>query len=215
MTATVRKTFYHTARWLVRALWRRVGTLEVTGLEHVPVNGPCIIIANHQSYLDPLLAQAVVPRVVHSMAKSTQFASPAMARLMSLIYTFPVRRYEPDPIAVRTVLRLLGAGKAVMIYIEGERSWDGRLQPPRRGTIRLLLKAGVPIIPCRIDGAYDAWPRWGRLRRGAHVSIAFKPALNLPALDRRADREAALESATDRIMATLSAPGDRWAGIAV
>lgn len=210
MSAGLQRAFYHSCRWLVRTLWRGAGTTDVTGIENVPPTGPCIIVANHQSYLDPLLIQALVPRVVHAMAKSTQFASPAMARLMSYIYTFPVRRYEPDPIAVRTVLRLLAADKAVMIYVEGERSWDGRLQAPRRGTIRLLLKAGVPIIPCRIDGAYDAWPRWGKLSRGANVRIAFKPALQLPKLDRRADREAVLESTTGRIMAALSAPGDRW-----
>jgi len=210
MKSPGRTAAYNTARWIVRTLWRRFGTIELNGLEHLPSAGPCIVVANHQSYLDPLLLQAFAPRLMHAMAKSTQFATPRMARLMSLLYSFPVRRYEPDPVAVRTVLRLLAAGEAVMIYVEGERSWDGRLQPPRRGTIRLLLKAGVPVIPCRIDGTYDAWPRWGRLARGAHVHIAFKPALILPRLDHKPEREAVLESTTGRVMAALSAPGDRW-----
>ena len=201
---------YKTASWIVRTLWPRIGSIELDGLENLPADGPCIVVANHQSYLDPLLMQSFAPRLMHAMAKSTQFASAPMAWLMSMLYSFPVRRYEPDPIAVRTVLRLLAAGEAVMIYVEGERSWDGRLQPPRRGTIRLLLKAGAPIIPCRIDGAYDAWPRWGKLARGAHVRISFKPALNLPKLDSKPEREAVLESTTGRIMAALSVPGDRW-----
>lgn len=210
MTAALQTGFYNFSRWLVRTVWNRAGTIEIHGLEHVPTTGPCIIVANHLSYLDPLLLQAYIPRVVHAMAKSTQFASPGMARFMSYIYSFPVRRYTPDPIAIRTVLRLLEADQAVMIYVEGERSWDGRLQPPRRGTVRLLLKAGVPVIPCRIDGTYDAWPRWGGLVRGANVHLTFKPPLDLPRLDRRADREAVLESTTGRLMAELSAPGDRW-----
>ena len=49
------------------------------------------------------------------------------------------------------------------VFPEGERSWDGRLQPLRSGTIRLLLKAGVPVIPCGMVGIYEVFPRWGHM----------------------------------------------------
>jgi len=198
MTSIGQTVAYRTLCWVTRMLWKWTGTIEVRGLEHLPTAGPCIVVANHESYLDPLLLQAFTPRVMHAMAKSTQFASRGMAWLMSLVYSFPVRRYQPDPIAVRTVLRLVAAGRAVMIYPEGERSWDGRLQPLRRGTVRLLLKAGVPVIPCRIDGTYDAWPRWGKLARGGHVTITYKPALRLT--------ELSLAEATRVVESALGAP---------
>jgi len=204
----IRKTNYRFLSWFIRNTWKAIGGLEVQGIENFPRHGPCIVIANHQSYLDPLLINAVTPRILHSMAKSTQFSGRFMGWWMPFIYTFPVRRYQTDPQAVRIVLRRLAAGEPVMIYVEGERTWDGRLQPPRLGTIRVLLKAGVPIIPVRIDGAYDVWPRWHRKIRPGRITIRFGPSIRFPRLDSRADREAVLAEARDRIVAALSGPLD-------
>lgn len=143
------------------------------------------------------------------MAKSTQFSGRFMGWWMPFIYTFPVRRYETDPQAVRVALRRLAAGEPVMIYVEGERTWDGRLQPPRLGTIRLLLKSGVPIVPVRIDGAYDVWPRWDRKLKPGPVTIRFGDPIQFPKLDSRAAREPFLAEARDRIVAALSGPIDQ------
>jgi 1-acyl-sn-glycerol-3-phosphate acyltransferase len=195
---------YHFFRWAARALWWLYGgRLEVRGLENVPATGAVLVFANHQSFLDPILAQAVCPRILHSMAKSTQFGSPLFRRLLAWLYSFPVRRFETDPQAVRHVLRRLADGHGVIIYVEGERSWDGRLQPPRLGTVRVALKAGVPVVPCRIDGAYDAWPRWDRKIKRQRIIVEFRPALRFPRLDSKVEREAHLAEAADRIMGAL------------
>ena len=114
---------------------------KIEGRENIPRQGPFFLIANHQSVLDPILIQANCPRIVHSFTKSTQFSSGAVARwLLPRINAIPTRRYRVDPQVVRTALRLLEEGEAVCIYPEGERSWDGLLQPLRRGTVRLILK---------------------------------------------------------------------------
>src|SRR5687768_4865605 len=199
----MRRLRYHFYRWLARTLWRFYGGLDVKGLRNIPKSGAFIVISNHQSFLDPILVQAVCPRILHSMAKSTQFGSPVFRNLLTQLYAFPVRRFEVDPQAVRQVLRRLEQGNGVAIYIEGERSWDGELQRPRLGTVRLGLKAGVPIIPCRIDGAYDAWPRWDRKIKRHRVHIEFREALQLPRLDSKAEREPYVETAANRIMAAL------------
>lgn len=196
-------SWYRFAQRLVRTLWPLVGRLDVEGLENIPEEGPFLLIANHQSYLDPVLIQAVVRRPVYTMAKSTEFSNPLTAPVLKSLNSFPVRRFEIDPQAVRLALRYLEAGKGVGIYIEGERSWDGRLQPPRLGTIRLILKSGAPVIPCGISGAYDAWPRWSRMRRGS-VRIRFGPPIRYPALHLRTDREARLDEAKESIMATIA-----------
>lgn len=197
-------SFYGFAQRLVRTLWPLVGRLHVEGLENVPEEGPFLLIANHQSYLDPVLIQAVVRRPLYTMAKSTEFSNPVLAPILQRLNSFPVRRFEIDPQAVRIALRHLREGHGVGIYIEGERSWDGRLQPPRLGTIRLILKAGVPVVPCGISGAYEVWPRWSRPRRG-HVRIRFGAPLRFPRLDSRSEREAALDDAREEIMAALAA----------
>lgn len=199
----IRRFRYHFYRWLARTIWWFFGGVDVIGLHHVPASGPCLIICNHQSYLDPILTQAFCPRVVHAMAKSTQFGSPLFRRLLTQVNVFPVRRFEVDPQAVRQVLRRLQQGNAVGIYIEGERSWDGQLQPPRLGTVRLALKAGVPIIACRISGAYEAWPRWDRKVKRHRIRIEFREPFRLPQLDTRAEREPQVSDAAEQIMSRL------------
>lgn len=193
---------YRIAQFLVRHLWPLIGRLHVHGLDHIPESGPFILLANHQSYLDPVLIQAVVRRPVHTFTKSTQFSTP-LGILLKRLNSIPVRRFEIDPQGVRSALRLLEAGEAVGIYVEGERSWDDRLQPPRLGSIRLVLKAGVPVIPAGISGAYDVWPRWGRLRRG-DVTIRFGSPIRFPRLEDRAAREPHLPEARDRIMTAIA-----------
>jgi 1-acyl-sn-glycerol-3-phosphate acyltransferase len=200
MIATVR---YHFFRWLARTTWRLFGGIDVRGVENIPRTGPFLLFANHESFLDPLLLQGVCPRVVHTMAKSTQFSSPIFRKLLVWLYGFPVRRFEVDPQAVRQALRRLNAGHPVLIYIEGERSWDGKLQPLRRGTVRLALKAGVPIITARIDGTYDAWPRWDRRIKRRRVRIEFRKPFQLPQVNSRAQREQRVSEAAAQIEKAL------------
>jgi 1-acyl-sn-glycerol-3-phosphate acyltransferase len=196
---------YRVAQLLVRSLWPLIGRVEAEGLENVPDHGPFILIANHQSYLEPILFGAVVKRPFHTMSKSTQFNDPITGGIIKALKGFPVRRFQVDPQAVRIALRVLEQGEGLGIYIEGERTWDGRLQPPRLGTIRLILKAGVPVVPVGISGGYEIWPRWGRprFRRGT-VSFRFGPPMRFPKLDDKAAREAALYDARERIVSSLA-----------
>jgi 1-acyl-sn-glycerol-3-phosphate acyltransferase len=196
-------SFYGFARATLRAFLPLAARLRVEGVGHVPPTGPFILIANHRSLLDAVLAQVACPRVVHTMTKSTQFGSLGGSWLLPRLRTFPVRRYTVDPQAVRTVLHLLGQGEAVGVYPEAERSWDGRPQPFRRGTVRLILKAGVPVVPCGISGAFAVWPRWsGRPRRGP-VTVRFGAPLTLGRHETRAEREAAFENARTALRAAL------------
>lgn len=197
-------SLYGFAQRLVRTLWPLVGRVEVQGLENVPDEGPFLLLANHQSYLDPILIQAVIRRPIYTMAKSTEFTNPFTAPILEALKSFPVRRFEIDPQAVRIALRHLDQGHGVGIYVEGERSWDGRLQPPRLGTIRLVLKAGVPVVPCGVQGAYEAWPRWGKLRRRGVVKIRCGEPMRFPRMDSRVDREAALEATKEALMSKIA-----------
>lgn len=191
---------YWTMHGLGRWLWPFLGGIRVHGRHHIPPAGPYLLLSNHQSVLDPFFIQTWIPYPIHPMAKSTQFAGPVFGPVMKRMYTFPVRRFQVDAHAVRTTLRYLEAGHAVHIYVEGERSWDGAMRPPRPGTVRLALKAGVPIVPCAVDGAYDVWPRWDRRPRRGPVTVAFGAPFRLPQIHDRRLREEALPGATARIM---------------
>jgi len=146
-------------------------TLE--GVENIPKKGPMIFVANHTSIVDTFLFGCNMPRKVYFMAKSTEYESPAISFFFYLSRAFPVRRYDTDPGALRNAYRVLELGEMVGIYPEGERTWDGKLQPLRRGTVRFILSAGVPVIVGGIKGAYQHQPRWGGLIGRPTIDIKF------------------------------------------
>lgn len=188
------------AKWLGLALTRPA----VSGTSHIPRTGPFFLVANHESILDPVLVQGNCRRTVHFFTKSTQFSSSAVFRwFLPRVAAIPARRYRVDPQSVRTALRALERGDGVGIYLEGERSWEGALQPFRRGSIRLILRAGVPVVPCGVSGTYRAWPRWSRRRWRSTVSIRYGEPLHFGVHDTRAEREAALDETAERIAAAL------------
>lgn len=179
--------------------------MTILGGENLPDQGPALILCNHLSYLDPILLQAHVRRPIYALAKSTSFSAPFTGPLMHRVCSFPVRRYQVDPQAVRIALRHLDGGRLVAIYIEGERSWNGRIQEPKKGTVRLALKAGAPVIPCAISGTYEVMPRWTQRIRPGPVTIQFLPPVPLPTLHGRLNREPMVPEATRLIMDALRA----------
>lgn len=197
-------TWYGFFRGLLIPFVHAICYLEVVGKKNVPSTGPCIVVANHQGFLDAIIVQTICERPLHTLAKSTQFAGKFMGWVMPRVNAIPTRRYRVEPQAVRVVLRSLAEGKAVGIYPEGERSWDGGIQPFRRGTIRVLLKAGVPVVPVGISGSYDLLPRWSRTIRRANVRVEFGEPIVWPAMDKRHEREAFRPEATKQLMEVLT-----------
>lgn len=205
--------FYGLVRGLARMGLRLRVDLEVSGVGHVPGRGPFVLLVNHESVLDPILVQAACPRPLHAMTKSTQFGGGAWRRLLVRLQAFPTRRFRVDPQAVRTSLRLLAAGRGVGIFPEGERSWDGRLQAFRRGAMRLVLAAGVPVVPCRLTGSYHLLPRWSRRLRGGPARVAFGPPMSFAdeAAGGEGDPVAAVEGRVRRALLALRPRPERGA----
>ncbi|MGQ0562214.1 MAG: lysophospholipid acyltransferase family protein [Gemmatimonadota bacterium] len=199
-----RPWLYRLCSWIARTAWSRFGGgVDVRGLEHIPQSGPFLVIANHESFIETMLVPAVIKRPCQAMAKSTQFNVPFFGWLMARVFAFPVRRFEIDPQTIRYVLRRFGEGYGVVIYPEGERTWDGELQPARLGVVRLALKTGVPIIPAHIEGAFEAWPRWSKKPQRKGIRIRFGAPLKLPRTRTRAEREASLNDALGIIRKAL------------
>lgn len=194
---------YRTLKPVARVLGRLGARVWINGLERIPSEGPFLLISNHQSALDPIFIQAWAPREIHAMTKSTQFRHPLFRWLIPRLRGFPTRRYRVDPQAVRVALRRLSEGKGVSIYAEGERTWDGRVHPFRRGTVRLALRAGVPIIPCGISGSFDVWPRWAGRPRRADVTVRYGEPIHWKAHRDRGERERALPEAAAALEAAV------------
>jgi 1-acyl-sn-glycerol-3-phosphate acyltransferase len=180
------------------------GKPDIQGLELIPESGPLLLCSNHVSNYDPLLLGAVVPRVMHAMAKSELFRNPFLARYLRACNVFPIRREEADAAALRTALGVLKEGGVVVLFPEGHRSHGARMRPFSRGAGYLARRSGAPVLPCAIWGTEQVLPR-GKLRpRRAEVHLHFGPTF-LPV---GADSEAATRDLERRVAALLP-PGLR------
>jgi len=136
------------------------------GSRNVPARGPVLIVANHQSYLDPpLVGSPVRQRQCAFVARGGLFRSRPLAWLLSAVNSIAIRENEPDTAAIREVLRLLEGGHAVVLFPEGTRSPDGSMTPFKRGVAVIVKRARCTIVPAAIEGAFDAWPRNARFPR--------------------------------------------------
>jgi 1-acyl-sn-glycerol-3-phosphate acyltransferase len=174
--------------WRTLAIPARFSTtllfdLKVFGLEHIPPTGGAILAANHQSYLDPILLGVRLRRPLSYMAKSELFGNRFFAWLIRSLHAFPVRQGSGDVGAIKESVRRVQDGYLLNIYPEGTRSEDGELQPALNGVALVVRRAGVPVIPAVIDGAFDAWPPHRKLPRArGPIIVMYGPAMTLEGL---------------------------------
>lgn len=154
------------------------------GMRRLPSTGPVLIVANHQSHLDPPLIAALSPsRPLHFIARVGLFKHRGFARLITALNSIPINEDgEADLGAIREALARLERGEVVLIFAEGSRSPDGSVHEFMRGVTLLVKRAKCPVIPAAIEGAFDAWPRgtgfprlWGHrvaVKLGAPIAHA-------------------------------------------
>ncbi len=162
----------------VHGLCRVYFRLELRGIQHIPAEGPVLIVPNHQTYADPALVTIPIRRPVFYMAWHRLFEIPAFGRLIRWLRAFPVQIGSADPRATREVVRLLQAGEAVMIFPEGERSRDGRLGRFRPGAFRLSVSMSVSVLPVTIAGGHASWPPGRLMPRPRPITITYHPLLS-------------------------------------
>ncbi len=179
-------------------LMRLFFRLEARGREHVPREGALLLVSNHVSVLDPPLVGGAAPRKLYFLAKEELFRIPIFGRLIHAVNARPVRRDGSDSRALKSTLRLLGEGKAILIFPEGTRGrGDGRLGEGKPGAGMLAVMSGAAVVPVYVSGTDRALPRGATLPRPAKVRVRFGPPLHFKAGrdDRRKEqyREASAE----------------------
>ena len=191
-----------TARFLQRVTLRLFADLEVIDSENVPPFGPLIIVANHQSNLDPPMIVSTVPRRVRFLAKRDIFKGPIVSWLLRQYGAYPLNREGADPRAYRWALDQLNRDQAIVIFPEGTRN-PGSMKKALSGVAQLALKSEAPLLPVGITGTerMGTWLRvvnpTGRLR------VKFGMAFSLPSITGRPNREV-LESLTGTIMGRIA-----------
>lgn len=206
----LRATGWAAARGIAAAMF----SLETQGREHLPRRGPCVIVANHVSDLDPGLLAASLPfrlmrRLWWGGVKERLFVNAWSRAFARAFQVFPVEERQPSQ-AVAMARAVLARGEALAWFPESWRSPDGALQRFLPG-IGLILDglAEVPVIPAHISGAFEAMPRDRRLPRRHPIRITFgapvAPALLAPALDDPRQRAEAIAAALHDAVAALAA----------
>jgi 1-acyl-sn-glycerol-3-phosphate acyltransferase len=150
-------------RWAVRVGCRVLGIrVEITGLERVDPRTVYVFMANHLSFLDgPLMAMAI-PRAVRIILKQSLFRIPILGIGMRHVGYVPVDRkgVRGGKKSIERAARLMRErGYSFLVFPEGTRSRDGRMQGFRRGGFFLVLESGAPILPVRIGGTFELMPR--------------------------------------------------------
>ena len=194
---------YPLCTFLQKLTLRAFADWQVVGRENVPPMGPLIVVANHQSNLDPPLLAPSMPRRLKFLAKEGIFKGPIVTWFLRSWGAFPLDREGADIRAYRWVLGQLDRDQTIVLFPEGTRS-PGSMRRAHSGVARLALKSQAPLLPIGITGT----ERFGSVTRvfnpTGKIKINIGTTFSIPSVDGRLGKEV-LDSLTDMIMGKVAA----------
>lgn len=176
----------------------------VIGRENVPKRGAFIFASNHSSYFDPPLLGTSVYRSLNYMAQEDLFKVPFLGWALRRVHSFPVARDESDFAAIRQSLKLLDAGKPLVIFPEGGRSQDGSLKTGKPGIGFIAAKSGVAVVPAYISGSFKALPKGMKTLRRHPVSVYIGKPVYFGKNEFGAKGRGAYQAISDKIMERIA-----------
>ncbi len=159
------------------------------GVENVPKKGGFILLCNHQCWLDPMFVVVPVNRICVFAARDSLVKSLLFGWVFRIYSCIPIRRNHADVGAIRECIAKLKIGCGLVLYPEGTRTADGRINQLKPGFALLAKRASVPIIPVVIDGAFEAWPRHQIMFSPGKISIQYGRQINPQEIAAESDRE--------------------------
>ena len=181
---------YEIMYWLFGMLMVFTHGFRVSGARHVPQSGPVLLIANHQSYFDVVPLGLAARRRIYYLAKLPLFRSNLLAGIMRIFGHVPVDNSGFSRSSFAGILDYFNQGKMVLVFPEGERCWDGKLNELKPGIALVIKKAKVTIVPIGVAGVFETWSRfrkwpilappflsWSRARMAAVVGEPLDGAL--------------------------------------
>jgi len=154
---------------------RAVGVkVRVRGVERIPP-GVCLFAANHTSSADAPAVVGAIPRRIAVLLKQSLFKWPIVGQAFRSAHFIPVNRsaHESAVASVERATEAMRAGQSFLIYPEGTRSPDGRLQGFKKGAVVMAIKAGVPIVPIACSGAQKIMGKRSMVIRPGEIVVEF------------------------------------------
>lgn len=160
---------YTAVPWAKTILWVCGIRLRLMGLENAEDDAPCVYMANHQSYFDIFALLAGLPVDFKFILKKELMKIPILGFAMKRVRYIAIDRGDPRRalISMNKAAQKIRNGASVLIFPEGSRSKDGRVQSFKKGGFHLALKSGCDIVPVSIIGSRDIVPKGSmRVNRG-------------------------------------------------
>ena len=153
--------------------------VQTIGLDKIDPSRTYIFMSNHTSNLDPPIMLPLIPRRTSVMVKKELFKYPILGSVMRIGELVPVDRGNRDAgiAAVRDAVKVIQHGLNMTIYVEGKRSFDGRLLPFKKGPFYLAVECNVPVVPITISGTEKLMPKARFSITPGAVTVRFHPPI--------------------------------------
>ena len=182
------ETVAQLAWWsLVRGYFAVCHRLEIHGREHIPPEPPFVLVANHASHLDALALAAPLKwrlqdRIFPVAAGDTFFETPFMAAFAAgVLNALPIWRKRIGSHALEQLReRLLEEKCAYILFPEGTRTRTGDMASFKGGLGMLVAGTAIPVVPCYLDGAFEACPPQRYIPRFSKITVRIGEALTFP-----------------------------------
>jgi 1-acyl-sn-glycerol-3-phosphate acyltransferase len=166
--------FSYRCGWLFfRTVYATYFRWRVYGAENVPATGGLILAANHASFLDPPLVGSGIKRDINYLARESLFRFPLVGALLHSWNSVPVDRDGGGAKGLKIILGRLLDGAGIILFPEGTRTRDGKLQPARAGIGLVVAKSDAPVVPVRVFGTFEAYGRNIKFPRPKRIAVKY------------------------------------------
>ena len=148
---------YFLGWFLFRVMYATYFRWRVFNPERVPLTGSVILASNHASFLDPPLVGCGLHRGINFLGRKNLFRYPGVGWLLRQWNSVPLDRDGGGAKGLKVILDRLLAGAAIILFPEGTRTKDGRLQPARSGIGLTVIKSEAVVIPVRTFGTFECY----------------------------------------------------------
>ncbi|NEP63548.1 MAG: 1-acyl-sn-glycerol-3-phosphate acyltransferase [Symploca sp. SIO2G7] len=188
---------YHALKWsVVSPMFHTYLRGRIYGAEHVPKEGPLVVVSNHASGFDPPILSSCVGRPVAFMAKEELFRVPLLKQGIQLYGAYPVKRGAADRSAIRSALEYVSADWAVGLFLSGTRTTDGRIPDPKLGAALIAAKAKAPLLPVSLWGTQAIVQQGSRLPHSVPVTVRIGQLIEAPTSSKREELAALIQHCT-------------------
>jgi len=201
---TARVAFYWFVKTIAWPVTHSYVRLKVVGVANIPASGPCLVVANHASYVDAVVLGSACPRRITFLITRPIYNLWRLRWFYYMMGSISVNPDAPDPGALKAALKTLQRGDVVGIFPEGQRMPDGNLGQGKSGAALIASRSGVPVVPAAIVGAHRVMRVGSMFPRPNRVKVVFGEALRFPTPEGRRATRQQLDGFADQIMRAIA-----------